>query len=385
MIVDRRGAALVDYAARGPSASERSARARRSRPRCAARSPPGSGRSRRCTTRCSTSPSRSRRAASCTARCASPIRRPTLDARIDATAARSCGDRAIVVCCAAAVLVGVAARAVCRQPAARGSRQPPAASATAISTRARRRTTGRPRSAVLAAAVQRRRSRSSRRCSRRRSEFVADASHELRTPLTALRLRLENGDERRRALARGRAARDASSTSSSRSRAPTRPRAAAATSTWRASRASGSSLAPLAAEPDVVGRRRPATAAVVLAPAPERVEQVLDNLLANALEASPPAARSRDGLARRRAELHVVDEGPGLTTDERARAFDRFWRAGTGAGSGLGLAIATRLVEVDGGTIELRDARGRRHRRGRAPPRRVTSGPGLYAPSRWQP
>jgi signal transduction histidine kinase len=46
-----------------------------------------------------------------------------------------------------------------------------------------------------------------------------------------------------------------------------------------------------------------------------------------------------------------------MTPEQKARAFDRFWRAGSGAGgSGLGLAIALRLVEVDGGTIELRDA-----------------------------
>jgi signal transduction histidine kinase len=54
----------------------------------------------------------------------------------------------------------------------------------------------------------------------------------------------------------------------------------------------------------------------------------------------------------------VVDQGPGLSEAERQRAFDRFWRAGTGPGSGLGLAISKRLVELDGGTIELRAAAG---------------------------
>jgi signal transduction histidine kinase len=51
----------------------------------------------------------------------------------------------------------------------------------------------------------------------------------------------------------------------------------------------------------------------------------------------------------------VTDQGPGLTADERARAFDRFWHAQPG-GSGLGLAIVRRLVEVDGGDVELRAA-----------------------------
>ncbi len=56
-------------------------------------------------------------------------------------------------------------------------------------------------------------------------------------------------------------------------------------------------------------------------------------------------------------ELRVVDQGLGLTAEQRQRAFDRFWRAGSdGEGSGLGLAIVARLVQADGGTVELRAA-----------------------------
>ena len=58
------------------------------------------------------------------------------------------------------------------------------------------------------------------------------------------------------------------------------------------------------------------------------------------------------------AELRVSDAGPGLTDDQRARAFDRFWRAGAHSGTGLGLAIVRRLVEADGGTAELRTNAG---------------------------
>jgi signal transduction histidine kinase len=58
-------------------------------------------------------------------------------------------------------------------------------------------------------------------------------------------------------------------------------------------------------------------------------------------------------------ELHLSDEGPGLTPEQRARAFDRFWRAGSGGGgSGLGLAIVRRLVTADEGEVELREAAG---------------------------
>jgi signal transduction histidine kinase len=92
--------------------------------------------------------------------------------------------------------------------------------------------------------------------------------------------------------------------------------------------------------------------------APGRLVQVLDNLVANALDASPT-----DGTVTLSArtvgpwiELHVSDHGPGLTPEQRARAFDRFWRAGSGeGGSGLGLAIAQRLAEADEGQVELRE------------------------------
>ena len=90
-----------------------------------------------------------------------------------------------------------------------------------------------------------------------------------------------------------------------------------------------------------------------------RTAQVLDNLVANAVN------HGRDGgaimLAAARAPgwvaLSVADDGPGMTPDQLARAFDRFYRADpsrsrAAGGSGLGLAISRTLVEAMGGTIE---------------------------------
>ncbi len=182
-------------------------------------------------------------------------------------------------------------------------------------------------------------------------QFVADASHELRTPLTALRLRLENGDA---AGAVGEADRLARLVDEllALARADTGREVASELRLGELAAGRVEAWEPLAAERGV--RLTPAGDGAVVRAGAGRVAQVLDNLLSNALEASSPGARVQvrvDG-----GELHVVDEGPGLSAEQRARAFDRFWRGRRGPGSGLGLAIARRLVELDGGEIELLEA-----------------------------
>lgn len=189
---------------------------------------------------------------------------------------------------------------------------------------------------------------------RLQQEFVADASHELRTPLTALRLRLENGDldgglrEVERfaemvdgLLALARADTATKPPSSADAGAVVRDRVI----TWW----------PLAEERGLELVAETDESIATLA-APERLVQILDNLIANAFDAAPRGTTVTVSAARTRAgvELHVRDEGRGLSPEHRVRAFDRFWRAGTaGGGSGLGLAIVRRLVEADGGEVEL--------------------------------
>jgi signal transduction histidine kinase len=88
----------------------------------------------------------------------------------------------------------------------------------------------------------------------------------------------------------------------------------------------------------------------------ERLRQAIDNLIENAVEVSPAhgAVTLRASFVAPWVEIQVRDEGPGMSPDELGRAFDRFWRARPGEGSGLGLAIVRRLIEADGGTVELR-------------------------------
>ncbi len=97
---------------------------------------------------------------------------------------------------------------------------------------------------------------------------------------------------------------------------------------------------------------------------PDRLSQVLGNLLSNALRHTPPGGEvvlrleartgGRNGAAS--TVLTVADSGPGLSEDALARIFNRFYRAdlsrgrATG-GSGLGLAIVRALVELHGGQV----------------------------------
>lgn len=200
-------------------------------------------------------------------------------------------------------------------------------------------------------------------------QFVADASHQLRTPLTALRLRLENLDrdgdvqregeldaaleevERLAALVDGLLSLARADRASS---APIALDVGAAieerVEAWSAfAEEQGVEL-----EARVDGRPR----ALVT---PGRVEQVLDNLLANALEVAPTGSCVELTAARvgRWIELRVRDRGPGISSDDLEHAFDRFWRAGSSDdGFGLGLAIVRRLVHADGGTVELQPREG---------------------------
>lgn len=98
---------------------------------------------------------------------------------------------------------------------------------------------------------------------------------------------------------------------------------------------------------------------------PARMEQVLANLLGNAIRYSPKGGTvtlGAESKADEHGELWVEDEGPGIPQADRERIFDRFVRLDdardrAAGGSGLGLAIAAELVRLHGGLIRVEAAR----------------------------
>jgi signal transduction histidine kinase len=202
--------------------------------------------------------------------------------------------------------------------------------------------------------------------------FVADASHQLRTPLTALRLRIESledaglGDdadpdgvradlaaidtelERLGQLVEGLLALARSESATTTASVDAAAVAAEALTRW----------GPLADEHRVtLTLAAPSTAMVRVVSG--GLEQILDNLLDNALVVAPPDT-TIDMTVEDQPDavlVRVRDQGPGMSLSERARATDRFWRAPDAApgGTGLGLAIVAELAQVSGGAIALED------------------------------
>lgn len=88
-----------------------------------------------------------------------------------------------------------------------------------------------------------------------------------------------------------------------------------------------------------------------------RIEQVISNLLGNAVKFTPHGGRIHLNLQREKNDVFVSveDSGPGLTEAQCAKIFDRFWQVRETAhkGNGLGLSIAKAIVEAHGGAISV--------------------------------
>lgn len=93
-----------------------------------------------------------------------------------------------------------------------------------------------------------------------------------------------------------------------------------------------------------------------------RVEQILVNLLTNAIRHSPPEERVVVRVEQVPGEVrfHVMDHGPGIAPEAQQAIFEPFVRVGPqgGLGSGLGLPVSRRLAEMLGGRLSVESAPG---------------------------
>lgn len=197
--------------------------------------------------------------------------------------------------------------------------------------------------------------------------MMADVSHQLRTPLAALRLRLDVlAQETPTPLAEELAGAQEEVARLSRM----------VDGLLAAARAENVTTTPVPVPVEAVIRDRAAAwrpaadekSVAINASAAEpltarmgegHLEQVLDNLLANALEALPAGGRIwlSAGGDGGRIKIAVADNGPGMSHQQQRAAFRRYVSA-TPGGTGLGLAIVHRLVTSDGGAAELSDTPG---------------------------
>ena len=98
---------------------------------------------------------------------------------------------------------------------------------------------------------------------------------------------------------------------------------------------------------------------------PERIGQVITNLLTNAVNYNRPDGEVRASVVAQNGSVVVTvsDTGAGISTEDLPRVFERFYRAeksrtnSTGS-AGLGLSICKAIVEAHGGTIEAESAPG---------------------------
>jgi signal transduction histidine kinase len=196
---------------------------------------------------------------------------------------------------------------------------------------------------------------------------MADVSHQLRTPLAALRLRLEllaeDSDE---TVARELAGAQEEIARLSR----------LVNGMLAVARAENSTELAVAVFVDAVVRNRVAAwrptadeqritlAAPDLEPVKARMgegqlEQILDNLIANSLDALPAGGRVliSSRAAAGRVRITIADDGPGMSDERKRLAFRRFASSRTG-GTGIGLAIVDRLAVSSGGSVVLSDSPG---------------------------
>jgi signal transduction histidine kinase len=211
-----------------------------------------------------------------------------------------------------------------------------------------------------------------------KDDFIAVASHELRTPLTSVVGYLQLALSRREDV--GGAARDLLEVAERNGRRLID--LVEDLLTMAQGDAGRLTLVPrpcdlgrlVAERVELIGPVAAKQQVTVLAEVPEpvrasvdgrRIEQVVDNLLSNALKFTPPGGivRVRSERSGGQALLSVRDSGLGIPREEQERVFERFSRASSAVrdqvpGSGLGLAVCRMIVERHGGRIDLESQEG---------------------------
>ncbi len=208
--------------------------------------------------------------------------------------------------------------------------------------------------------------------------FTADASHELMTPLTAIRAEAEVALQSARSPAQHAEVlrsivEEADRLTNlanrllllAREEAGTGPPAPGPVRLDEALREAAEHARPLAERAGVELRVEDLHASTIEAD-PDRLRQVFDNLLDNAVKYNRPGGSIvvRGRCASGRAIVEVADTGIGIPVEAQARVFDRFYRVDASrsrreGGSGLGLSIAKALVEGQRGRIQVESEPGR--------------------------
>ena len=207
-----------------------------------------------------------------------------------------------------------------------------------------------------------------------RKENVADLAHELRTPVMGLLARIEAAQDgvladeaanlaamHDEALRLARLLDDLSSLAEA--QRPGLLLDLQAVDLAGVARAQAAAFAPRFAEKGIAFAQDLAPAFVEGEPG--RLEQILANLLSNALRYTDGGGRVEVRVAQSdgHAVLDVEDTGIGIAAEDQARVFTRFWRGeksrsrATG-GAGIGLSIVKELVRAHGGAVELSSAPG---------------------------
>ena len=203
--------------------------------------------------------------------------------------------------------------------------------------------------------------------------FVSDASHELRSPLTVLRGQVEllerageDAEERRRIASA--LEREIARMSRLVDEMLTLARADDGRLLQRRPIDLGDFLADLERDLPMLGEREyriEGDRSGTLVADPDRLSQVLRNLVRNAVEHTRPGDAIEISVhgRPREVEFAIVDTGPGIPPEELANVFERFHRVDPGrsrdrGGSGLGLAIARAIVKAHGGAIRAESAPG---------------------------